>query len=116
MILHRLSGPPLGSFTSTTSDDVRSTRLANRWIAKSSLRTTCSRSAAGIGRFVRVGGTWANSVYFHDANDELPELRARNADAGRMELPPASITFLAMPGAQDPDCRCSSSFGRRASL
>lgn len=33
------------------------------------------------------------------ANDELPRLAARKTAAGRLRLPPASITFLAMPDA-----------------
>ncbi|WP_439394488.1 hypothetical protein ACRQ5Q_35130 [Bradyrhizobium sp. PMVTL-01] len=33
------------------------------------------------------------------ADDDLPRLVARNAPAGRLQLPPASITFLVMPDA-----------------
>ncbi|UWU78949.1 hypothetical protein N2603_10975 [Bradyrhizobium huanghuaihaiense] len=33
------------------------------------------------------------------ANDDLPRLAARTAPAGRLRLPPASITFLVMPDA-----------------
>jgi hypothetical protein len=39
------------------------------------------------------------------AHDELPELTARPAPAGRVELPPASITFLAFPNAGNAGCR-----------
>ncbi len=51
MILHRLSGPPLGPFTSTSLTTIRLTRPAKRRIAKPSLRTIGSRSASEIGRF-----------------------------------------------------------------
>ena len=38
------------------------------------------------------------------ANDALPELKAERAPAGKVTLPPASITFLAIPGAANAGC------------
>ncbi len=40
-----------------------------------------------------------------DANDELPDLRAARIQAGIVELAPASITFLAIAGAENASCR-----------
>ncbi|MBZ6079100.1 hypothetical protein [Microvirga puerhi] len=37
--------------------------------------------------------------------DELPDLQARRLSAGRVEIAPASITFLAVPEAGNPSCR-----------
>jgi heparanase 1 len=37
--------------------------------------------------------------------DELPDLRAEPIPAGAIELAPASITFLAVTGAENPNCR-----------
>ena len=39
------------------------------------------------------------------AGDELPALRSARAPAGRLTLAPASITFLAVPGAANRACR-----------
>jgi hypothetical protein len=39
------------------------------------------------------------------ANDELPTLQGEYAPPGYIELPPASITFLAVPDARNADCK-----------
>jgi hypothetical protein len=39
------------------------------------------------------------------AQDELPELRAVDASAGRMTFAPSTITFLAIPTAANPACQ-----------
>jgi hypothetical protein len=39
------------------------------------------------------------------AQDELPTLEAESIPPGRLDLSPASITFLAIPDAANPDCR-----------
>ncbi|MGO4573357.1 hypothetical protein [Microvirga sp. 2TAF3] len=39
------------------------------------------------------------------AQDELPDLQGSRVQAGRVELAPASITFLALPEAGNPGCR-----------
>jgi hypothetical protein len=38
-------------------------------------------------------------------NGELPQLEARAIPAGRVELAPVSVTFLAVPGAKNASCR-----------
>lgn len=38
-------------------------------------------------------------------NDELPQLRGRPVPSGAVELAPASITFLAVAGAGNGNCR-----------
>jgi heparanase 1 len=38
-------------------------------------------------------------------NDEVPELQGRRVPSGPVELPPASITFLTIPGAGNGNCR-----------
>jgi hypothetical protein len=35
----------------------------------------------------------------------VPHLRGASPEAGRLSLPPASITFLALPGARNAACR-----------
>jgi hypothetical protein len=39
------------------------------------------------------------------ANDELPTLQGEYVPPGYIELPPASITFLAVPDARNADCK-----------
>ena len=39
------------------------------------------------------------------AGDELPSLEAEPVPPGRLDLAPASISFLAMPDAANPACR-----------
>ncbi|PLK26624.1 hypothetical protein [Novosphingobium sp. TH158] len=39
------------------------------------------------------------------ANDRLPALRGQSVKPGNIALPPASITYLAVPGAANPACR-----------
>jgi hypothetical protein len=39
------------------------------------------------------------------ADDELPDLKPVHVPAGTVELQPASITFLAVSTADNPDCR-----------
>jgi hypothetical protein len=39
------------------------------------------------------------------ANDEVPDLRGKRAPAGQLELEPASITFLAVPDANNEGCK-----------
>jgi heparanase len=39
------------------------------------------------------------------SNDELPQLRGRPVPSGALELAPASITFLAVAGAGNGNCR-----------
>ena len=39
------------------------------------------------------------------ANDELPALQGQHVDTGRVELAPASITFLAIEGAENRNCK-----------
>jgi heparanase len=39
------------------------------------------------------------------ANDEVPDLQGRRAPSGQVELEPASITFLAVPDANNGSCR-----------
>ena len=38
-------------------------------------------------------------------NDTLPQLQGARIASGRIELPPATITFLAVPDAQNESCR-----------
>jgi hypothetical protein len=39
------------------------------------------------------------------ASDELPALQGKPTPAGSVELSPVSITFLAVPDAENGDCK-----------
>lgn len=40
-----------------------------------------------------------------DADDELPSFRGDEVKKGNVDLPPTSITFLAVPEAENGDCK-----------
>jgi hypothetical protein len=63
-------------------------------------RYTLSARALGEGRVQLNGRDLALGP-----GDRLPALQPQRVEAGRVELAPASITFLAVPGAGNPNCR-----------
>jgi heparanase len=98
---HCLVGTPSGVALVAVNTDRSSTRAVT--IPASAERYTLASSTGLLSHRVTLNGRELRL----EKDDSVPALRGIPTQAGEIDLPPASITFLAVSAAGNPDCKSS---------